>query len=1006
MYRNCKNGTSKVVNFKETLIGSLNLSSVLILLMIVLMTVFFLPGPVCAQPAMTDAKICETLGVLRGTGRGVTEEYLASKPQRYQAARLFLRLQGLEDEAVRYTGGANFKDVKVMPDWQFAPENKAILAYLHDHPGLGFVGYTDGTYRPFNNISAMEYYKVMLTALGYKQGIDFQWGEDMLIFAASKGLYEAAVSEFTISNLATATREALVAEVKGTGRTLLEILVEKGVIDKNAALSTGLYKEPILEVESVVANNLAEILIRFNYELDSDALKTEWFTVDGKEPVSAVIAEDRATVKIIIGSENIGSNGATYKVKVLKDAVATNGATLKETYETSLRIIDTRIPYITDVQLTGPQTIELVFSEPIKTKGTVKINGGTFGCRVEDIDGVTNRVKVHIHRTDLPEAEYNLDISGFADYAGFTMDDHKRVLSYRKDTSPITAEILEAGETTVKVRFNKAVSLKAGEEESYFYHTFPIWNPSNVLTDDNRNYTLKFTDKPIPDGTTSLTIKARGDSGIYIEDLWGNKLNSDIVLSLTVSADKTPPAVKGQAVVKTQNSIEISFTEDVAGATNKENYTVEDANGNKIDISTISYDSINYKATIYFKNDLTGYYNIIIKNIKDTSVNENIMKETVISFYVKDMTPPDHTKVEVTAIDRTGIGYKDVIYVRYPEEMAVSGEYSVLEANNYLLGGSRLPDGTELDLFGSTGRVVRITLPDASLVISGKKLTIGRVADAAGNIMQTLAISIAVSDEAPPKVTGAMQTAANKISFTVDKVLRSVEPDAFIFAISGKEYTADGIERYYIENGSTIVEVIMSPGFIRELKEKNADYGYDTGLMATDVPGVRIKIVGKHIVSETGMSALNVDNLKAGDPGKGIGPVHVKDGWKPSLRAITAENDVFVDTTEFGIGNDDDEYDTLIRIDFTESIAGQTYAQSRYYAHDLVIQNINGNTLVPAIDYITYVNAGDIFVVIPDVRIPLGQDGGRYTIETADTINYIEDASGNKINAFGPRNIE
>ena len=64
--------------------------------------------------------------------------------------------------------------------------------------------------------------------------------------------------------------------------------------------------------------------------------------------------------------------------------------------------------------------------------------------------------------------------------------------------------------------------------------------------------------------------------------------------------------------------------------------------------------------------------------------------------------------------------------------MAVSGDYSVLKTDNYLLGGIGLPDGTELDLFGSTGRVVRITLPDASWVITGKTLTIGRVADAAG----------------------------------------------------------------------------------------------------------------------------------------------------------------------------------------------------------------------------------------------------------------------------------
>ena len=138
------------------------------------------------------------------------------------------------------------------------------------------------------------------------------------------------------------------------------------------------------------------------------------------------------TAKILLDRENIGSNGATYKVKVLTDVRAANGATLREAYEISLRVFDTTPPGIKDIRLTGPQTIELVFSEPIRTKGTVKIGNGTYGCRVEDITGVTNRVEVSIHHPNLPEGGYNLDISGFADYAGFSMDDYKHTFHTEK----------------------------------------------------------------------------------------------------------------------------------------------------------------------------------------------------------------------------------------------------------------------------------------------------------------------------------------------------------------------------------------------------------------------------------------------------------------------------------------------------------------------------------------------------------------------------------------------
>jgi hypothetical protein len=979
----------------------------LLILAVLLTSAALLPAHAHAQPVMTDAKICETLGILKGTGRGVTDEYLRSTPQRYQAARLFLRLQGKEQEAVRYTGSTNFSDVRAMPDWQFARENRSIIAYLYAHPELGFIGYTDGTYRPFNKISAMEYYKVLLTALGYEQDVDFRYGEDMLKFAEEKGLTAVArVTNFTISDLATATREALTAKTKGTNKTLIESLVEKGVIDKNVALSTGIYGEPVLEVESVTAQTPAEISLRFNHELDGDTVKPDYFTVDGKKAATVTLGEDGRTVNLVPAKDSIGGNGVKYVIEVITDVRAKNGAVLKEAYKTDLRVFDISLPRVTDVVLTGPQTIELTFSEPIKTKGEVKINNGIYGCRVEDITAVTNKVKVHIFYTRLPENDYSIDIGGFMDYAGLAMDPYRHTLRYVKDTTSITAEILEVGQTEVKVRFNKAVKLEPGEEKSYFYHTFPKWTPDSVLTLDNENYTIKFIDHPIQEGTTKLVVKASGANNVMIQDLWGNKLQTDIILNITASSDNTPPAVAGDIAVKSQNSMEVSFTEDVIGADKKENYTVEDSSGNKIDISTIVYDNVNHKATIYFKSNLAGNYTIIIRNITDSSVNENVIKETVLSLNVDDMTPPDHTKVEVSAIDRTGIGSKDVLFVRYPEKMAVTGDYSVLDAGNYLLDGSSLPSGTVLELFDSEGKVVVITLPDASRTLSGKKLTIGKVADLAGNTVRVLSFSVDIKQEAPPIVTEVRQTASDRMEVTINKALQSVLPDAFIFNVSGTEYTAGGVVRHYPENSSTIVEISLSTSLINALKGKNANYGSDTGLVATGIAGVSMKIAGRYIVSEAGISATDVSDLAAGDPANGIAPVQVKDGWRPSLKGISVENDVFVDTYEFNISNDDDEYDSIIVLDFTESIPGDTNNLDLHYAHDLVIRDTSGKALIPSTQYVTYVNAGDLVVVISDVRVPLGPDEKKYTIASVEEIKYIMDSAGNAINTFAAREIK
>ena len=130
-----------------------------------------------------------------------------------------------------------------MADWQFAPENKAVLKLFACSTRARF-NRLPGWDVQANPISAMEYYKVLLTILGYRQGEDFEYGEDMLAFAKTKGLYEVArVTKFTISDLATATREALTTEVKGTGKTLAETLVEKGALDKDVAIEVDIYED-------------------------------------------------------------------------------------------------------------------------------------------------------------------------------------------------------------------------------------------------------------------------------------------------------------------------------------------------------------------------------------------------------------------------------------------------------------------------------------------------------------------------------------------------------------------------------------------------------------------------------------------------------------------------------------------------------------------------------------------------------------------------------------------
>ena len=98
------------------------------------------------------------------------------------------------------------------------------LAYAKDNPELGWIGSTDGRFFPNNPIDAKAFYKVMLETLGYKQDLDFTYG-DTLKFAESIDLISSASTmekktSFTVNDVAKAIYNTLNTKPKGEKRSL------------------------------------------------------------------------------------------------------------------------------------------------------------------------------------------------------------------------------------------------------------------------------------------------------------------------------------------------------------------------------------------------------------------------------------------------------------------------------------------------------------------------------------------------------------------------------------------------------------------------------------------------------------------------------------------------------------------------------------------------------------------------------------------------------------------
>lgn len=178
------------------------------------------------QVVKSETQVVADLGILVGDGNGLTAEYLNKGTTRIQAAIMFLRLKGLETDAKAFKGTDNFSDTKLV--WA---EGQTILAYLKANPQLGWQGMGNGAFDPLAGITAQQYYKVMLEALGFKQGTDFEYA-DVVSFSAQHGLTKVAdVKLFMNINVATATIEALNATVHEGGKTLAAALSDAMKLD-------------------------------------------------------------------------------------------------------------------------------------------------------------------------------------------------------------------------------------------------------------------------------------------------------------------------------------------------------------------------------------------------------------------------------------------------------------------------------------------------------------------------------------------------------------------------------------------------------------------------------------------------------------------------------------------------------------------------------------------------------------------------------------------------------
>jgi hypothetical protein len=275
-----------------------NLKKLLAVVVAICVLATFTVPAFAAETTKTDAEYVAELGVLKGDGNGVDATYLAKGTTRIQAAIIYLRLLGLENEALAYSSEDNFDDAK---DVAWAG-GRSVLAYLKANPELGWLGIGGNKFGPNEEADAQMIYKVLLEGLGYKQGTDFEYA-DVITFAATKGLSKIAAVEGQINNdnLATALVEALGQKVKDGTKTLAQKL---GLVKEATATAAAVGAKKLAVTFSQAVDTTKAVISVKKGTVAVNLDKTEWSE-------DKTVATLTTTTKITKGDYTITVKGVT-----------------------------------------------------------------------------------------------------------------------------------------------------------------------------------------------------------------------------------------------------------------------------------------------------------------------------------------------------------------------------------------------------------------------------------------------------------------------------------------------------------------------------------------------------------------------------------------------------------------------------------------------------------------------------------------------------------------------
>ncbi|GAC40994.1 hypothetical protein PPOP_0334 [Paenibacillus popilliae ATCC 14706] len=722
------------------------------------------------------------------------------------------------------------------------------------------------------------------------------------------------------------------------------------------------------KVESVTADNLREVHVKFDGEVDPITGEDESsysLNNDGKIKSVKLSADKReAVLTVYVGSdENTGLvNQKEYKLTVSNVRAGNAVITAKDI---KFSPVDSAVPTVDKVEALGTKAVKITFSEPIKkaTNSNLKIDGTIVGGST-DITGNTVIFKLY---STVSVGEHTLSIEGVEDFAGF-----KNILTEQKfnvvedNTAPTIENVEKATFEKVTLKFSKPVDKSTVASGNVYWmqgSTKKYANKVNVIADDV--YEFEFSESNRLLYTTDLYVTG-------VKDYSNNAIASDAKIQVNPVVDQTRPEVINVEVEDDLKTIEIKFSKSLNADSAKEskNYVIKDKDGKEVAKlkESIKLDDKKVTISLFQKLDESESYTFEITGVTDNTTLKNVMMPYSANLEVGNVSKP-----KLEAITKVS-GTDNQIIVSFSKEMATSGEGSVIEAKYYAYeltsggGKKELPEDTSFSV-SSDRKSVIITMPrDEVKVEDIKMFYVQLVKDTAGNSLSGLLDNKQPVEAEALKAKEVAATSSTVIEVEFDQTLQSGSAAVSDFTVYAGTSTLS-ISNAVVDG--SVVKLTLS-----DSDELNADATFGSSNKAVTVTvhknGSLVTPAGKHVADKQ-------ENIT------------VADEIKPEVDKLAAKTVT------------DDTY--AVDVIFNETLAAGLDANKIVYDFEV---KADGDTLTPNVDFTVEVDSGTTnritIKLTPAVYAKYAGKDNLLEVRVKPFPSFIKDVAGN--NAEGSDDFE